>query len=355
MICLPPAKQLRRRQRLKRIALLGASLGLGLLLAELGVRWFVRARNVGPSFVVYDRDYGRRLKKSASFTSVSHEFRFRVTTNSLGFRDPEWPTPPTGVLLFLGDSFTMGYAVNDGEEFPRLIEAALADRREEERLPVFNAGIGNAGNGHWLKFLRRETPRLEPRTVVFQVAPNDFRDNVRERLFTLSPSGSLQEHMAPPPGWIWKAQRMAEALPGISYSHLFGLIKRTALRAIRSPPASRLPMSTSSTDASSAQAQAKFQQAEMLTFALIHEALDLCKQKDWPAILLNVGIEGSLLDQLQEVCAEFQVPLLDAPRKKQRPDLHYKIDGHWNRLGHRHIAELLLPQVIAASRFGETK
>jgi lysophospholipase L1-like esterase len=346
-------QQPRRHPWLKRTALLGTSLLLGLLLAELAIRLCVPARNVGPSFVVYDRDYRRRLKKSASFTSVSEEFSFRITTNSLGYRDPEWSPPPTGVVLFLGDSFTMGYGVNDGEEFPRLIEAALADRREHERLPVFNAAIGNAGNAHWIKFLRREAPRLAPRTVVFQVCSNDFRDNRRERLFTLSSSGTLEEHAAAPPGWIWKAQRIAEAVPGVSYSHLVSLIKLAALRATRSPGAARSANTT--TPAAERARTEKYLREERLTFALIREGVDICKEKDWPVILLNVGLEGARRDQLRQLCDELQVPLLDTPTKKQRPDLYYKVDGHWNSLGHQHVAELLLPHVLASCPLGVTK
>ena len=98
------------------LSLIGLLIGIGV--SELFVRNFISVRDVGPSFTTYDPVYGTTLKKSFSAQRITPEFTMRFTTNSDGFRGPELGNLSSRSILFLGDSFTMGYGVNDGEEFP---------------------------------------------------------------------------------------------------------------------------------------------------------------------------------------------------------------------------------------------
>jgi hypothetical protein len=176
----------------KNLALSLIALLVGIGISELIVRSFVQVRDVGPSFTVYDPLYGQTLKKSFSARRITPEFTMRFTTNSDGFRGPELGMLSSRPILFLGDSFTMGYGVNDGEEFPAPVRAALS-QRGSKMVSVINAGVGNSGNGRWAKFLRAEARRYNPALVVLQIHANDFGDNIRERLFELSPAGELIE------------------------------------------------------------------------------------------------------------------------------------------------------------------
>ena len=108
------------------VALLVLVTAVALCAAELAVRRFVTVRSVGPAVTVYSPIYGVRLRSNFSGVQITPEFRMRITTNSLGFRGPEPDGPLRNVLLYLGDSFTVGYGVNDGEEFPALVAARLA-------------------------------------------------------------------------------------------------------------------------------------------------------------------------------------------------------------------------------------
>ncbi len=60
-------------------------------------------------------------------------------------------------------------------------------------LPYVNAGRGNSGNGHWIKFLQRERDWSTPRVVVLQGSDNDIADNLEDRLFNISADGGLGE------------------------------------------------------------------------------------------------------------------------------------------------------------------
>src|SRR5262245_5879731 len=150
-----------------------ASMLLSLALAEVAVRLLVTVRDVGPVFSVPDPWFGKRLKPNLSAVRTTPEFTMRLTTNSFGFRGPQTDRLPLHAILFLGDSFTMGYGVSDGEEYPALIAAALQQRYAKSAPPVINAGIGNSGNGFWLKILARYGEAIQPRVVVMQVFEND--------------------------------------------------------------------------------------------------------------------------------------------------------------------------------------
>src|SRR6185295_7928209 len=121
----PHSSSIDGHEMLRNSALFLLSLVASLGLAEVVVQAFVPVRDVGPSFTVYDPVLGKRLKASFSAERITPEFRMRLSTNSLGFRGPEPKAISSGPILFLGDSFTMGYGVRDGEEYPARVATEL--------------------------------------------------------------------------------------------------------------------------------------------------------------------------------------------------------------------------------------
>ena len=45
---------------------------------------------------------------------------------------------------------------------------------------------------------------------------------------------------------------------------------------------------------------------------------------------------------LEKLFADWDVPTVTVPTKRQRSDLYYEIDGHWNDSGHDFTANLVL-------------
>lgn len=313
------------------LVLFACALGTSSLACELVLRRFAPARDVGPSFTRYDPVYGKRLKEGASLRRVTPEFTMRLTTNSLGFRGPEPEGPLRGAVVFLGDSFTLGYGVDDGEEFSELLRRALV--AQGRSVPVVNAGLGDSGNGRWLKFLHRDASRFEPRLVVLQVQETDFDDNPREGFFSLSVEDELIEQPVAPESLARRAQGWIEALPGLSHSHLIGRFRQLLLL---------YASATAGGDAQGGHTSAESEVVDPLTRRLLEESLALCGEQGWPVLGVLADVRGARRAAVEGIFASRGVPLVVVASKLERPDLYYRIDGHWNAAGHAEAARLVL-------------
>ena len=311
---------------------------LSLAVCEGFVRAFVTVRDVGPSFTVYDPVLGQRLKANFRAVRKTPEFTMTFSTNSLGHRGPEPAVSPEHPILFIGDSFTMGYGVNDGEEFPAVVAAELSRRRGHASPPVVNLGIGDSGQGVWVKLLRDEARRLQPRLVVFQMFWNDADDNVREGLFALDPQGALRELPVPAPRVQRHVQTAIEWVPGLNRLYLTGLLRQLSVPAVG--PSDGAPLT-----AGASVGAAPAQPGVALTSRLLAEAVDMCKRNGWPALALLVGLSGDLGRAAHEAFARGGVEIIDITGREARPDLYYAIDVHWNAAGHRYAAARLLEKL----------
>lgn len=315
---------------LQKSALLSITFVIGLVAFEGVLRSFVPVRNVGPSFTIYDPVYGKRLKADARIVRTTPEFEMQLTTNSLGFRGPEPVISPRPSVLFLGDSFTMGYGVSDGAEFPALIARYVQGIEQDGQIPVINAGLGNNGNGRSLKFLRREAAAFDPGLVVLQLTGNDAFENMNEKLFALGePGAELVELRIPEPGMLNRIQAGIEAVPGVADTYFIGWTRQVVEAATRFK---RSKLTASFPDDLS----------DRLTLRLIEEHLSLLDDKGWPAVVLTVEIEAQRLAAIQALTQRYDVDLLTIPGKEERPDLYYSVDSHWTTAGHDAAAELLI-------------
>lgn len=304
---------------------------IAVLLGELIVRAAIPVRNVGPTFSEYDPVYGKRLKKSFSCTRTAAEFSMKFSTNSLGFRGPEPRSFPAGGVLFIGDSFTSGYGVDDGEEFPALIAQRLSEAGGGTAVPVVNAGTGNTGNGYWLRFLEREFDLYRPRAIVFGFCVNDLLDNAVEQLYEVDQHGRLRDSgIMPRQEAARGAQAVIEAVPGLAYSHLVGLARQMF------------------SESGSAPASYGAGTADTLTYRLLDTVLAFTARRGVPTVLLQIGVDSIRAGHIGALVERHGARSLLAPSKADHPELYYKTDGHWNAAGHRAVASALLPVVQAA-------
>jgi lysophospholipase L1-like esterase len=172
----------RTRAVLSRLGLVAGGLGVGLLLAEAGVRilWTppeIR-RPVRPSpppgvpELQHDVDLARPNASGVYNGAPYHANRY-------GFRGRDLsPEKPPGVfrIVVAGDSVVMGSGVADDEAYPALLEALLNARaREGRRYEVLNLGLIGLDLRGILIRLERLAPAFSPDLVVYGCTLNDIK------------------------------------------------------------------------------------------------------------------------------------------------------------------------------------
>ncbi len=100
-------------------------------------------------------------------------YDFEMHYNREGFRDVEHKKHTDGSrILFLGDSFTEGFGVNEADRFSNRIQQKLG-------LECLNFGISGLGPVHYQEVYRKYGLRYEHDVVVISIYPvNDFTDDL---------------------------------------------------------------------------------------------------------------------------------------------------------------------------------
>lgn len=152
--------------------LLGCSLALSLCAAELFASLIHRHAFPYLNLFQADERYGVRLMPNARTRVRSREGRITdITTNSLGFRGPDWLRSKNSILL-LGDSQMFGYGVACTDAIPAQLERALETR-------VLNAAVPSWGPAEYALATAEFAPIFRPQYVLFVAnAANDWFETV---------------------------------------------------------------------------------------------------------------------------------------------------------------------------------
>lgn len=97
-----------------------------------------------------------------------------ISTNSLGFRDGEYSVrkPPGGKrVLFLGDSFTLGWGIAAEDTYAKQLEKKLA--HHGEKAEVINLGVGNYNSSMEVELFKLKGLAMNPDLVVLMYYIND--------------------------------------------------------------------------------------------------------------------------------------------------------------------------------------
>lgn len=141
--------------RLSNLLLLAGSLATACVIAEVATR------------VVYKPPWYESL-----FGEQAKALRSPYEINRHGLRGPDYP-PVKGAgerrVLVLGDSFTFGQGVVDGEKvFPRILERRLNEPRGtgQGRVTVLNGGLPGSLTKDWLALWHRHADGFDPDVVL---------------------------------------------------------------------------------------------------------------------------------------------------------------------------------------------
>ncbi len=170
---------MRWRSLASSIALIVAGSAVGLLVAESLLRisnvWIGRHSDTMFSVLQYDRLLGWRMKPGITqLMDLVDVEGVAVRSNTQGFWDEEFQVQRNGKArtAFIGDSFTWGMGVREGERFSNLIAARNPD------VECLNFGIPGYGTDQELLLYRHHVRTYQPDLIVLTVYQNDYRDNM---------------------------------------------------------------------------------------------------------------------------------------------------------------------------------
>lgn len=163
------------------LALICGGLMMAVVIVEVSVALVApqqvrMATTPGSFFLRYDPDIGWVNREGAHglYEPPKGVPPFQVTINPQGFRGPEVAIrKPAGVrrIVFLGDSNTFGFGIQEGERFSDLLVKQAPVRTE-----IVNLGIFAYGTDQEAIYLERKALRFAPDTVVLVVSAGDLSD-----------------------------------------------------------------------------------------------------------------------------------------------------------------------------------
>jgi hypothetical protein len=147
---------------------------------------------IGPGLTLTEDNHSYRLRRNLAARFVSSEYDSLITTNELGLRGKEIRKDSTSRILNLGDSFCMGYGVNDQETYSAKLESLL-HHNGLTGVEVINAGVLGYNTISSYYYLIEEGHLLNPDVVILQLWSGDdvFGNQERSKLKLASEAGAL--------------------------------------------------------------------------------------------------------------------------------------------------------------------
>ena len=321
---------------------------------------------------------GFALARSVEMVDWDADFQVVRRHNSRGFRSPEIPlAKPEGRVrvLAVGDSMVYGLGVENDEAFPAVIEQL------EPTLQVINAGVPAYSGAEELVQIREEIGVLRPDVVLVAYFWNDLFGAYPGRYARFELRGGSLVEIPPEPASprhptfddYWRRhQRMTRRYNAVtenSYAYRFlsdrFKVLRYASREWRQQLARRWEAEPDV--AAAPEPRADEEAAWALSLALLAEMARVADAHDVKLAILIVpdsvqvepdttvyGVPEYLWD-VQARVGDFArargipvidpLPALREIRQREGEPHYHPTDRHWNALGHRHVAEIILAEL----------
>jgi lysophospholipase L1-like esterase len=141
---------------------------------EFSLRPFAYLPGKATTLFVKDDVLGWKLRPNAS--DLSRKARVRI--NSKGMRGPELPYAKQAHIkriLYVGDSVTFGFGLEDEQIFPFRVQTLLK-RMLEDSIETVNAGVDGYSPWQEYEYLKSEGLRYQPNLVVVSFVLNDVTE-----------------------------------------------------------------------------------------------------------------------------------------------------------------------------------
>ena len=167
---------------LKRVAFGTTTVVLGSVLVLLGCELLVRFLSPQPYYYPryqFSEQYGHLMRKGVRIVNgLPGVYEFHYTTNEYGFRGPLVPASKIGdrhSMVIVGDSYSFGTGVDDGEEYSEVMQRLLGPD-----YVVNNIAVEGFTLTQEIRMFYEFGIQLRPQTVILQFCGNDPGENPAE-------------------------------------------------------------------------------------------------------------------------------------------------------------------------------
>ncbi|MBN2208997.1 MAG: SGNH/GDSL hydrolase family protein [Candidatus Coatesbacteria bacterium] len=379
------------------------SVAIALVGAEAALHYLGPRAKPEPGKVFYEHDdlLGWHKIPNEEGVLVQPEYAVHKKINSKSLRGPEWsyekPQPGLFRILFLGDSYCEGYAVELCDLFTEKLQKLL-DSRHAGRYEVMNGGTGGYSTDQELLFFQTEGYKYQPDLVILLFYYNDVVVNTQDAyweypkpLFKLDGDElRLTNVPVPMPGCKEKAEEPSLTEWLSRDSRIYSFFADTLPQVSRlwsgdtSPPP--MPPSWREFIVFQSSPSRETQNAWMLTEALLRRLRDEVHASGSELVIFHVPFKATVyLDEfdalrrryripaelcdadrpgrdLAAVCGRLSIPLIDPLNelrnqaeilKRQGKRLYFALDDHWTAEGNESVARILYDHVAARVSSGE--
>jgi hypothetical protein len=337
---------------LGRTALVACTMLVCILVMELALRIvspLQRFANPLHAFHDPDPNVGWRGRPDVHARFATADFDCEVRHDARGLRAHESPAPSVDspVWLFLGDSFTWGWGVGQGEPFTDLLQATLGPA-----VLIENRGLSGSGTVQQMLMLRQRLAQgPKPEKVIVVFCPNDFTDCVQprtDRPFMVRKGDQMALTNCPVEGGGLQSG-IGRAIS--SQSRLASTIRfavnRTKSR-VRHGSKGSAPRPLTADEVDSVHQCL----SDMLASCQESEAELTVVYTSMPEDMLR-GEDSERRVALRKICHDLGIPLVDPTdpmrtRSDSGPDaLFFAQDHHWSRDGHKVVAEVIAQSLLS--------
>jgi len=143
----------------------------------MGLRFFYPQESLSPRWAYSERYCSSVYPSVRMVHERPGRWRFVYTTNANEHRGVAVPlseAEDTPNIVVLGDSYSFGAGVDDGQEYPAVLERALQGNAR-----VINLGVGGWGLTQEIRRYHDFGVRYDPRIVILQFSANDPQDDLK--------------------------------------------------------------------------------------------------------------------------------------------------------------------------------
>lgn len=301
-----------------------------------------------PKIFIPDHVLGNKLIPNVTEYVFTSDFCVIYKTNSMGLREKEIEDTAKFKILFLGDSFTFGVGIPYGSRFSDLIE------KEIKNVYTINSGVPGYGIHQMYLWLRGYGMNLKPNLVICSIIPLDLDRSIYKKIEDsphLLISKQENEHHENKILYLANSfKKISDRLLIKSYFYSMVKVKIRIIQMLfylkerdkkfwdvikKNGDRGRYKITTD-------------EQREMVkeeSSKIFIDFKDMCDRAQVKFLVVNISKES--LPWLTAFFLKHNIEFLDlSPQLKKNSNINFEIDPHYNRNGHRIIADLLVDYIL---------